>query len=183
MGAVSKEGDGVGIRINPPKNIDVKSLYSFKLYFECTNNVAEYEALILGLNVLKDLRAKRIFFCGDSNLSINQVKGVFQTKHPRMRSYRNLVLELFENFSEFTIFVIPREHDGIANALATSASVFKIIIYPNRRHEIKVKYRPAIPDNVKYWQVFEDNQQIKRFLESDEEFVNTQIDEENMLDK
>lgn len=38
-----------------------------------------------------------------------------------------------------------------------------------------------MPDNVKNWQVFENNHQIKRFLENKEEFVNTQIDEENHI--
>ena len=61
-GAVSKEGVGVGIWIIPPKNKDVNRLYSFKLVFYCTNNVAEYESLILGLNILKDLREKQIVY-------------------------------------------------------------------------------------------------------------------------
>ena len=39
--------------------------------------------------------------------------------------------------------------------------------------------RPSIPDNSKYWQVFEDDTQIKIFLELSGEFVNTQIDSEN----
>ena len=100
-----------------------------------------------------------------------------------MRSYKNLVLELLEIFTKFTIYVIPRDQNTIADALATSTSVFKIPIYPNRNYKIQVKHRPAILDNVKYWQVFEDNQQIKRFLENDEEFINTQIDDENQFGK
>ena len=39
--------------------------------------------------------------------------------------------------------------------------------------------RPSIPDNSKYWQVFEDDMQIRRFLELSGEFVNTNIDTEN----
>ena len=39
--------------------------------------------------------------------------------------------------------------------------------------------RPSRPDNSKYWQVFEDDMQIKRFLELSGEFVNTHIDVEN----
>ena len=39
--------------------------------------------------------------------------------------------------------------------------------------------RPSIPDNSKYWQVFEDDMQIKIFLELSGEFVNTHIDVEN----
>ena len=52
-------------------------VYSFKLTFECTNNVDEYEALILGLNALKDLKSNRIDVYGDLELVINQVNGIY----------------------------------------------------------------------------------------------------------
>ena len=52
-------------------------MLSFKLYFECTNNVAEYEALILGLKTLKDLKEKRISIYGDLGLVIDQVKCIY----------------------------------------------------------------------------------------------------------
>jgi ribonuclease HI len=46
--------------------------------------MVEYEALILGLKVLKELGAKRIVVHGDSELIINQIKGIYQAKHPRL---------------------------------------------------------------------------------------------------
>ena len=52
---------------------------SYKLTFECTNNVAEYEALLLGLNALKVMGAKRVQVMGDSELVINQVNDSYQT--------------------------------------------------------------------------------------------------------
>ena len=52
-------------------------LLSFKLYFECTNNVAEYESLILGLNALKTMKVGRIPIYGDSELIIDRVKGIY----------------------------------------------------------------------------------------------------------
>jgi ribonuclease HI len=105
-GAVSREGARAGVWINPPK-VGTK-LCSYKLSFDCTNNMAEYEALILGLRTLKELGAKRIAVHGDSELIINQVKGIYQSKHPRLRAYRNLVLDLLEEFSEYNLSVIPR---------------------------------------------------------------------------
>ena len=47
-GACSKEGAGVGITISAPHFIE-KKIFSYKFCFSCTNNVAEYEALLLGL--------------------------------------------------------------------------------------------------------------------------------------
>ena len=58
-GPLSKEGDGAGVWIISP-NMEFK-VCSYKLNFKCTNNVAEYEALLLGLNALKVLGAKRIY--------------------------------------------------------------------------------------------------------------------------
>jgi ribonuclease HI len=62
---------------------------SYKLVFDCTNNMAEYEALVLGLKALKEMGARRIVFHGDSELIINQVKGIYQENHPILREYRN----------------------------------------------------------------------------------------------
>ena len=46
-------------------------------------------------------------------------------------------------------------------------------------YEVQVKYRPSLPDNVKYWRVFEDDEEINRFLQVVEEFSETHIDWEN----
>jgi ribonuclease HI len=105
-GAASREGVGAGVWINPPK-VGTK-ICSYKLAFDCTNNMAEYEALILGLKTLKELGARRIVVHGDYELVINQVKGIYQSKHPRLRAYRNLVLDLLEEFSEYNLSVIRR---------------------------------------------------------------------------
>ena len=52
-GATSKKGIGVGFLTRSPTG--EPKLLSYKLNFKCTNNVAEYEALISGLRSLKDL--------------------------------------------------------------------------------------------------------------------------------
>ena len=63
-GAASKKGVGAGILIRPP--IGEPRFLSYKLDFKCTNNVAKYESLILGLKALKDLQAQRVNVQGDS---------------------------------------------------------------------------------------------------------------------
>ena len=106
-GSMAKVSSGFGVYIISPIR-DFKAL-SYKLTFECTNNVVEYEALLLGLNALKDLGAKRVQVMGDSKLVINQVNDSYQTKHPRMRAYRNEVWDMFGNyFIEHKIRVIHR---------------------------------------------------------------------------
>jgi ribonuclease HI len=94
-GDAYREGVGASVWINHPEG-DVKLCF-YKLVFECTNNMAEYEALMLGLKVLEEIGAKIIVVHGYSKLIINQIKGIYQEKQPRLRAYRNLVLKLLEN--------------------------------------------------------------------------------------
>jgi hypothetical protein len=91
-GVVSKEGSGAGVWVFNSKARYSES-HSYKLNFQCTNNIAEYEALMLGLKLLKKLGAKRISVRGDSELIIKQIKGEYSAKHPRLRAYRNVVLD------------------------------------------------------------------------------------------
>jgi hypothetical protein len=79
--------------------------------------------------------------------------------------------------------VIPRGKNLIVDALATSAYVFKIPIFPNIKYEIEVKHRPTVPDNIKYWHIFEDDKQVERFLQMTDEFVNSNIDDEYCCDQ
>jgi hypothetical protein len=115
---------------------------------------------------------------GDSELVINQVKGIYQSKHPRLRAYRNLVMDLLEEFLEYNLSTIPRGQNQIVDSLATSTSVFKIPIFPNKKYDIEVKHVPTMPNNIKYWQVFEDDKQVERFIQMSDEFVNVNIDDE-----
>ena len=59
---------GAGVVITSP--FSTKTALSFTLDFECTNNQAEYEALIIGLEILQDLGAKEVLIIGDSQLVI-----------------------------------------------------------------------------------------------------------------
>ena len=74
-GAVGNDGAGIGIWVRSPFSVPNKvpssmRVCSYKLAFECSNNEAEYEALIAGLKILRKLNAKRISVYGDSELVI-----------------------------------------------------------------------------------------------------------------
>ena len=87
---------------------DLESIY-YRLNFQCSNNIAEYESLLLGLCLLKNLGAKRINVYGDSELIIRQVNGEYNTNHPRLRAYRNDVMELLKTFEESKLMFVPRK--------------------------------------------------------------------------
>ena len=71
-GACSKYGKGVGIVLI--SQIEKAYHFTFRLEFDATNNIAEYEALLIGLEIAKDMGIKILNIKGDSDLIILQVK-------------------------------------------------------------------------------------------------------------
>ena len=95
-GACTKESAGAGIVfISPSKKT---SHLSFKLDFKVTNNIAEYEALLLVLNAAKEKGIRKLQVFGDADLIIQQVNKYFQAKHVRLKAYRDEVLEVIKSF-------------------------------------------------------------------------------------
>jgi ribonuclease HI len=180
-GACSKEGSGAGIVfISPTKEVIP---LSYKLEFDTTNNISEYEALLLGLKAAKNMGIDKIYVFGDSELIIHQIKNIYQTKQQRLKQYRNEVWDFVDNlFLAFNITFIHKNLNQQADSLALAASNFRTPIFPNLRFEIEVRHRPSIPDNIKNWQVFKDDQEIKRFLETIDEFSTISIDQDNEND-
>jgi len=107
-GACSKETTGARVVLISPKQESTQ--LSFKLAFQVTNNLAEYEALILGLNAAKDRGIQNLKVFGDANLIIQQVNKTFQAKHPRLKAYRDEVWRIRDSIDYFVfhIFLEPR---------------------------------------------------------------------------
>ena len=84
-GASNALGHGVGAILTPPKNYHKP--YTARLCFDYTNNIAEYEACILGLEAAIDLRIKHLEVFGDSILVKYQVNCDWDTKHPKLIPY------------------------------------------------------------------------------------------------
>ena len=98
-----------------------------------------------------------------------------------MRAYRNLFLDMLENFQSYSFIIKTRDQDSIVDSLVASASLFIIHMRSTEKYEIEVLHRPAVSDNITNWQVFEDDQQVKNFIELKEEFESTHVDQQNML--
>ena len=81
-------------------------------------------------------------------------------------------------FEAFNIQFIPRDGNRLADSLAVVVSTFKPPINPRLIYEVEMRRRPSVPNNVKYWQVFEDDQQIKEFFAMVEQFQGTEIDQD-----
>ena len=174
-GSVNKLRAGAGIWIHNMQN-DHAEGHAYRLNFRCTNNMAKYEALLLGLKAIKSLGADRISVVGYFDLIIQQMKGNFITNDIRLRSYRGAAIEILNTFLESKLTKIPRNQNLHAHSLATFASTCKFPFNPNHRFSAEIKHRPSVPDNAKNWQVFDSDIQINNFLTLKEEFSSTKID-------
>jgi ribonuclease HI len=176
-GASSSEGAGAGVVFISPCQEAVS--LSYKLEFEATNNVAEYEALVLGMRAAKEMGIKEIAIFKDAELIIQQVKNAYHANNPQLRNYRNEVWDLIDNsFLTFNISFIPRGENTLVDSLAVSASWLKFPLLPMVKNDVDIRYRPWVPDNVKHWKVFEDDSELERFLKSVDEFSAVHIDQD-----
>lgn len=155
-GSVNKLGVGAGVWIHNTQNNHAED-HAYRLNFRCTNNMAEYEALLLGIKLIKALGAAKISILGDSDLIIQQMKGNFVTNDNRLRAYRHAATEILNTFSEFQLAKITRNHNLHAHSLATFTSTCKLPFDPNHHFTTEIKHKPVVLNNIKYWRVFENN--------------------------
>lgn len=68
-----------------------------------------------------------------------------------MKSYKNYVWVTVDNFfNAFNITTIPRDENSEADVLATASRTFKAPPMLKIKHEVEIRHRPSIPDNVKH---------------------------------
>ena len=86
-----------------------------------TNNQAEYQAIIAGLEKAVSLGAKNILVKSDSELAVKQIKGQFKIKNTALRPLYQQVVQLTGKLESFSITYIPREQNRQADDLANKA--------------------------------------------------------------
>ncbi|XP_058761742.1 uncharacterized protein LOC131635152 [Vicia villosa] len=118
--------------------------FTARLMFDCTNNMAEYEACIMGLEEAIDLRIEILDVYGDSALVVHQIKGEWETRHPGLIPYRDYARRLLTFFNKVEFHHIPREENQMADTLATLASMYQVK-FPNEAPQITIMRldRPA----------------------------------------
>lgn len=88
-GSKSKQGAGAGFELISPKG---KTFFAtHRLQFHCTNNVAEYEALVHGLLMALKKKVKVLQVYGDSELVVKKVRRQYSYHDRRMTNYRHRV--------------------------------------------------------------------------------------------
>jgi ribonuclease HI len=86
-----------------------------------TNNVAEYRALLLGLEQARELGAEEVEVIGDSELIAKQVLGQYKVKNAALKSLHGEALASISRFGRWSIRTVPRAQNAEADALVNAA--------------------------------------------------------------
>ncbi|XP_056694947.1 uncharacterized protein [Spinacia oleracea] len=119
-GSAAVTGSGAGIiMVSPEGNIFE---YAIKFKFKASNNEAEYEAAIAGIQMCKAADAKKIVLKTDSQLVASQYRGEYEAREPSMQRYLALMKEAVAQLESFEIQLVPRAENSQADALSKLAS-------------------------------------------------------------
>ena len=88
---------------------------------EATNNVAEYRALLAGIEKASELGATELELVGDSELVVRQVRGEYKVKNAGIKPLHAEVLMALDGFDSWTIEHVRREENAEADALVNQA--------------------------------------------------------------
>nr|CAE05825.1 OSJNBa0028M15.17 [Oryza sativa Japonica Group] len=114
-GSVCTHGCGIGLVIISPRGVCFEFAYTIKPY--ATNNQAEYEAVLKGLQLLKEVEADAIEILVDSLLVISQLSGEYECKNDTLMVYNEKCQELMKEFRLVTLkhakVAIGKVHEGI----------------------------------------------------------------------
>ena len=136
-GSSTQHVGGIGIILRSPKGDCLK--YASRLQFQVTNNEAEYEALIMGLNLAKAMGVDSVVVHSDSQLVIGQVNGTCETKEERMKKYLNKVRNCIIAFMKVEFIQVLRGENAEAGSIARASSTEDIM-----DGKIEIRYIPNI---------------------------------------
>jgi ribonuclease HI len=113
-------GAGAAVVLVAPSK--VRTCYTAKLDFSCTNNIAEYEALLLGLRKLRAMGIRRAILKTDSQVISGHIDKSSKARDPKLEKYLDTVRRLEASFEGFSLKNIPRGENEHAELLAKSAA-------------------------------------------------------------
>ncbi|XP_043687571.1 uncharacterized protein Mb2253c-like [Telopea speciosissima] len=123
-GAANHKGCGAGILLITPDGTHMP--WAIKQNFECTNDMAEYEACTIGLKATLSIGLKGLEVYRDSSLVIYQMQGKWKTKDDKLIPYQEYMEILSREFEEITFSYLQRDNNRFVDALATLASMVEM---------------------------------------------------------
>ena len=122
-GASNAQGSGAGLILTSPEGIDIE--YALRFGFHASNNEAEYEAVIAGLNLAHSLEVDQLEVHSDSQLVVRQIEDTYEAKSEKMVLYLQKVRDLLKKFLSVQVKYVPRTENSRADALAKLATALQ----------------------------------------------------------
>jgi ribonuclease HI/probable phosphoglycerate mutase len=96
--------------------------YGARLEFQCTNNIAEYEAVLLGLHKAKAMGIQRLVIKIDSQIVAGHIEKDYKARDPELAKYLQFLRDQEKHFKGFTVKNISRNDNSDADKLAKAAA-------------------------------------------------------------
>ena len=141
-GASRSSVSGVGLLLQSLTGEHLEQ--AIRLGFLASNNEAEYEAILSGLDLALALSVSRLQVYSDSQLVVRHVQKEYEAKDARMARYLTKVRDTLQRFTEWTIEKIKRTENGRADALASIAAslpIKEVILLP-----VYVQTNPSVTE-------------------------------------
>jgi ribonuclease HI len=100
----------------------IRTCYATRLDFSCTNNIVEYEALLLGLRMLRAMGIRRTILKTYSQIISGHIDKSSKARDPKLEKYLDTVRRLEASFEGFSVKNIPRGENEHADLLAKSVA-------------------------------------------------------------
>ncbi|XP_059455029.1 uncharacterized protein LOC132185246 [Corylus avellana] len=110
----------IGVVLEGPNGEKCEATVQLK--FNTTNKEAEYKAMILGMNIAREMGVKNLKVRSDSQVVVGHIQGEYEARGSKMKKYLVKVKEIMEFFNKITFTKLPREENSQADALARMGS-------------------------------------------------------------
>ena len=119
-GAANAQGSDVGLILASPDGIDVE--YALRFGCQASNNEAEYEAVIAGLNLAHSMEADQLEVSCDSQLVVKHIEDSYEARGEKMILYLKKVREFLKKFIRVQVKHVQRAENSLADALEKLAT-------------------------------------------------------------
>ena len=119
-GASNAQGSGARLILTSLEEIDIE--YALRFRFQASNNEAEYEAVVAGLNLTHSMEVDQLEVCSESQLVVRQIEDSYEAKGEKMILYLKKVRDLLKKFVLVQVRHIPRAENSRADTLAKLAT-------------------------------------------------------------
>ncbi|XP_059428515.1 uncharacterized protein LOC132162275 [Corylus avellana] len=164
-GSSIRKNGGAGVVLISPDGEELCN--SLKLEFKTTNNEAEYEIVLAGLGLAREMGAEFVELRSDSQVIVGHIQGEFEARGGKMKQYLSKVQNLQKAFKKFCIIKIPREENERADQLAQRTSAVASDV-EKPKEPIQTLTRPAVSETVSIFNtetVPEWQRSIREYLE------------------